>query len=319
MCLLRSHFASLLLMGWLLSLFPSPASAREASGMPPGAFLRTPVSGMAALNQQLRVDSRVVSRYSRLLRLSPEMVRATFAQLHLTYLHQDRMLEVYYVHAGERIGAKVRRVRKGTAVFALPDETPVLAQVCGNPVRVPGTVSNPVTMLPSEGQSNMTDARMAVISDVPDFDPTEPLNSSTTATVSHSITLRDSPPSVETLAEPTDALASDEIPADVLAPEELMPSLTLPQAKRSLEAWVAGGAALVLGGVLGTPRPLPGLLSTALPVREPLNPPPAQGGPRTPTPFAATPEPSGIALTLALVTASGSKVILRRKKQNARA
>src|SRR5690242_3508241 len=65
--------------------------------MPPGAFLRRPVSGSAALNRQIARDTVVSDRYARLLHLSPKLVRHALGDLHPTRLPQTRLLEVYYV------------------------------------------------------------------------------------------------------------------------------------------------------------------------------------------------------------------------------
>src|SRR5205085_10028047 len=51
-------------------------------------------------------------------------------------LPHDTVCRIYYVHRGERLGYKLRRVPRGTRVFALRDGTPVLIQICGNPVMV---------------------------------------------------------------------------------------------------------------------------------------------------------------------------------------
>ena len=167
------RIASFLLLSLLGGGVLVAPSAHADSDMPPGAFLHNPVSDVAALDRELRDDSVASERYSRLLRLSPARVRATFAHLHLTRLLRDMVMEVHYVHPGERIGAKLRRVRKGTAVFALPNGIPVLAQVCGNPLRdirsakKRGSVSRPFSRKRS---------RQTMPEDVPDFDPSEPLD-----------------------------------------------------------------------------------------------------------------------------------------------
>ncbi len=139
--------------------------------MPPGAFLRNPVSDVDALSRELREDSVAVSRYSHKLHLSPAIVRANFAHLHLTRLKRDIIMEVCYVHPGERIGVKVRRVRKGTVVFSLPNGTPVLAQVCGNPL-------HKLAGLNRRGKRSIVSpfTKKRRRADIPDFDPSEPLD-----------------------------------------------------------------------------------------------------------------------------------------------
>ena len=108
--------------------------------MPAGAFLRQPAPDVQSLNRQVQRDPLVCGRYARLFNMSPEMVRAAFAKMRLTRLSQDHVYAVHYVHTGETLGFKVRRVRKGTPVYVLPDGTPALVEVCGNPVRPMPTV-----------------------------------------------------------------------------------------------------------------------------------------------------------------------------------
>ena len=145
----------------------SSASADRDSDMPPGAFLHTHVSDVTALNYELLTDDLVASRYSRLLHMTPAAVRLTFSRFNLTPLKHDMILEVHYVHPGEKIGVKIRRVRKGTMVFSLPDGTPMLAQVCGNPLR---TVANVKKRL---GRALRP---LKAKREIPDFDPMEPLD-----------------------------------------------------------------------------------------------------------------------------------------------
>ncbi|HLK55902.1 MAG TPA: hypothetical protein VKU00_05045 [Chthonomonadaceae bacterium] len=105
------------------------------SPLPPGAFLRQPAQSVQALNHQLVTDPLVCQRYARLYNMPVEEVREAFAHLKLTRLTLDQTFQVHYVHTGERIGYKVRRVRKGTPIYSFADGTPILVQVCGNPVR----------------------------------------------------------------------------------------------------------------------------------------------------------------------------------------
>src|ERR1051326_2711266 len=103
--------------------------------MPRGSFLRKHANSVAELLKQLD-DPVVRARFSRLFHLSPEMVRMAFASMHLTKMPSTQTVQVWYVHPGERIGYKVLRVRKGTPIFAMPDGTPALIQICGNPMRI---------------------------------------------------------------------------------------------------------------------------------------------------------------------------------------
>jgi hypothetical protein len=106
-----------------------------ADPMPRGAYLRHPVTSVEALKRQLQTDPIVRDRYVRTFRMSPQMLALAFARLHLTRLRRDRILQVHYAHPDGQVGYRLRRVRAGTPVFALPNGTPALAQACGNPLR----------------------------------------------------------------------------------------------------------------------------------------------------------------------------------------
>ena len=133
-----------------------PASASPAPRMPRGAYLRQPVHSTPQLVGQFANDPLVVERYSRVFKMSPEAVKSALKEMRLTPLKKDMVMNVYYVRPGEHLGFRVRRVRKGTLVFTLPDGTPALVQACGNPLR---------HTLPSQK-----------ITKVPDFRVDEPLD-----------------------------------------------------------------------------------------------------------------------------------------------
>ena len=306
----------LLLWGSLGAGLQRDAGAAEKPMMPPGAFLRTPAGDVAALNRELRADSLVTARYSRLLHLSPEMVRATFAQLHLTHLRQDMILKVHYVHAGETIGAKMRRVRKGTAVFALPNGTPLLAQVCGNPLRN-GNPAIRLILHPRASEDSPSGAQVTDLSDVPDFDPMEPLNMPSPSVHSTTITLREAVPPLG-LPESPDRLDPDEIPTDTVEAGEILPASPIALAESALTTWVNGGALLgVAGGLIGIggTGPSPTLLPT---IRAPLPSLPGSGGRGNPGAPNATPEPNGAVLILALAASLLASIGLHRRKTRQR-
>jgi len=284
--------------------------------MPPGAFLRSPVSGVDALTRELRADSLVTSRYSRLLRLSPEMVRATFAHLRLIRLKQDMLLEVHHVHAHETIGSKVRRVRKGTPVFALPDGTPLLAQVCGNPLRG-GDARVQLALHPNSADGPLTLNSLPVPRDIPDFDPAEPQNTPALPPVSRTITLRDAVPLMQVRPERENPILSqDEVPAEAL---EKMPSIhTVAQAGESLSGWVGGGTLIGTAVALTGHNPGP-VLSEILPLlrRPDISTTPGQI-PRTPPDITVTPEPDALLLAVALAAALLVHFNLRRRKTRSR-
>ena len=103
--------------------------------MPRGAYLRKSAPTAAALCLQVKNDPLVMERYSRLFHMAPPLVRGGFAQLRLSRMKKDQISRVYYVHPNEKLGYRLRRVKKGTLVFVLPDGSPALIQVCGNPMR----------------------------------------------------------------------------------------------------------------------------------------------------------------------------------------
>lgn len=142
-----------------------------ADSVPPGAYLRRPADTKAALLRQLERDPKVSERYARTFRMSPKMVRLLFQQLHLTHLKEDRILQIHYVRAGEQLGYRRRRVRRGTPVFALPDGRPALIQVCGNPAR---SDRSSMALWPSPGRSLARRPPAPSTGMVLDFDPQEP-------------------------------------------------------------------------------------------------------------------------------------------------
>jgi hypothetical protein len=131
-----------------------PASAQQRR-VPHGAFLRRSVKSVPDLVRQVNSEPILGGRYSRLFRMSPQMVRMGFAKLRLERTKTDLVRKIYYVHPGEQIGYRVRRIKKGTPVFAAADGTPVLLQVCGNAVRPVSTAA--LSSLPHIPDFNETD------------------------------------------------------------------------------------------------------------------------------------------------------------------
>ncbi len=319
-----------LLSGTIFISLLSPVSVQAASAMPPGAFLRHPAATSAALRRELYTDPRVISRYSRLMHLSPEMVQATFATLRLTPLKQDRVMEVHYVHFGERIGAKARRLRKGTPVFALPDGTPVLAQTSGNPLRAIRGVHKQLTQRPVAVPGVFKVAQMAVLSDVPDFDPNEPLSAPVGSVSSFPQSLReevpvmpDAVPLVETLpkevAATQDTFGPDEMPADPIPAGGSPPAtvFTLVQGLPKLTKWL-GGAALVgaLAGLTSNGNEVIHVAAASSPLKSgrplpfcPVSPAPVNALAQ------ASPEPGFPLLSASLTTAFLTMLYGRRRKQ----
>ncbi len=217
--------------------------------MPQGAFLLQPVTTVQSLTKQLDHNRTVRYRYARTFNMSPTSVRAAFAQLKPHRLTEDHIYEVHYVHPGEKVGYKLRRVRKGTWIFMMPDGTPALARVCGNPLRksaLLGTVMN----RPRFGQPS-----------VPVFTPTEHLLPAVTpAAPTLSAVQIVAPPSgglAPLLAPPN--LGFIESP-DIVAVENLPPAPHLPQpllyreANTQLAQWLHHGTHFPFGlAALGLP------------------------------------------------------------------
>ena len=151
-----------------VTLFLLAASCCHAVGskMPRGAYLRHPAPTAAALCLQVKSDPLVMERYSRLFRMTPPLVRGAFAQLRLSHMKSDQISRVYYVHPDEKLGYRLRRVKKGTLVFVLPDGSPALVQICGNPMRLDlkykrGTVVEARRVIKDFSPEDMDEARAA--------------------------------------------------------------------------------------------------------------------------------------------------------------
>ena len=130
---LGSYLGALLIIV-TLGLAAAPADS-QSNKMPHGSFLKRPANSLKVMLHQVRTEPTVMDRYSRLFDMSPQMVRQAFGNFHLERTKTDSVRKLYYVHTGELIGYRVRRIKKGTLVYAYPDGTPVLMKVCGNPLR----------------------------------------------------------------------------------------------------------------------------------------------------------------------------------------
>src|SRR5579871_4974533 len=220
--------AALMLLCLLLCL-GRPAAARTLNGygMPTGAFLQQPAPTVAALTWQLSKDRVVSIRYARLFNMSPQMVHQAFGRLRLVRLPEDRVLQVFYVRPGERIGYLLRRVRKGTLVYELPDGTPLLLRRCGNPIH---------KVLPTQ--------RSMPLSSVPEYAPYESLPAMTFSSANAPL-LRSATP-------------SDFVEAAVTVPNKLPATpATIPPGKLPVVAgthlgnWAWGFVPIVIGGIGG--------------------------------------------------------------------
>jgi len=93
------------------------------------------VNSAAELVNQIRTDPIVSRRFERFMVLPPHLIRLAFRGLHVERTKADMVRKVYYVHKGEKIGYVVRKVRKGTAVFASVNGSPILLKACANVMR----------------------------------------------------------------------------------------------------------------------------------------------------------------------------------------
>ncbi len=136
----------------------------SAAHMPPGSFLTQPAPDVAHLVKQVRSNPAIAIRYSRLFHLPLKMVATALAQLHLATLHEDHIMQVYFVRKEtvtttvtvrwrdpkthrlirrrrtrtqtiDKLLFKARRIKANTVIYSLPDGTPLLIRVCGNPTR----------------------------------------------------------------------------------------------------------------------------------------------------------------------------------------
>lgn len=290
--------------------------AQANSTMPPGAFLHQPAPDIITLNRQIQKDPLVAQRYARLYNMSPEMVRNAFSQMRLSTLSEDHVYEVHYVHSGEIIGYKVRRVRKGTAVYRLPDGTPALVRVCGNPIRDahPKAVKGAFRRAPELGQPES-----AV-----DFQPYEPMESAVTPSPEPSFGPR--------VGEPYSGFVeSPGLPTEIPVTPVLSPVAATAAAVHAVSGFSNAlpilGALGALGGLGALASGSGGSGSNGVPLL-PVAPGSGSGGPVIPIipgtgpvttplqPAAATPEPNSIFLALALLSSGGAGMLRRRRKAN---
>jgi hypothetical protein len=275
-------------------------SAHADTKMPPGAFLHQPAPNVAALNRQVQTDRLVAERYARLYGMSPDMVRNTFSKMQLSTLSEDHIYEVHYVHPGEKIGYKLRRVRKGTVIYRMPDGTPALVRVCGNPIRParPTAVRGAFRRAPEPGQPES----------VVDFQPYEPLEASVSPSPVPAPDMRAGEPYTG-FVPVTDLAGPVEIPMapEALGPDVLSPAAAAVHTASSFGAGPLLGALGALGGVAALTGGSGGGGGGGGIVI-----PPGGGGGGVVAP--ATPEPDAVFLGLALLASSGGTLILRRRK-----
>ena len=282
-----------LLIGAAHAQSGAPTSfGQKGAPMPCGSFLTTPAKTVKSLNKELD-DPVVLERYSKLFNMPPALVRLALADLKLQPLTEDRSMEVWYVKAtpnGEVSGYRLRKVKKGTLVYAMQDGTPALIQVCGNPVRM--------IKAPS--------AAMTDIANLPEYEP-------------YSLVLPAGQTSLT--GGPVDVATLDAVPDDFV--EVSMPDVPLPvpveppalqvaHAKRLFALWfspllaaipafsgIGGGGGGGGGGSNFLPLPPPGNGAIVAPVFGPLP--------------SAVPEPGALGLLAGL--AAGASVCWHGKRK----
>ena len=214
-----------------------------AARMPQGAYLINPVTNVQSLTKQFDKNKMVRYRYARTFNMSIASVRAAFAQLKLHRLTEDHIYEVHFVRPGETVGYKLRRVRKGTWIYMMPDGTPALAQVCGNPLRKSALLGTVVSR-----------ARSVAPSTIPEFTPTENLMPAVTPFPPPLRNIAVAKPPVDTpatgIAPPS--LGFIESP-DIVPVENVPPAPQLPRpllyrsANTQLAQWLGHGSSFPFG------------------------------------------------------------------------
>jgi hypothetical protein len=103
--------------------------------MPVGSYLTRPALTKDQLVEQINNDPIVMARYRRVFNnRTQEEIKRQLSKLHLTQLTTDHISEVWFTRPDGEIGFRERRVKKGTYVYANDEGTPILVQVCGNPL-----------------------------------------------------------------------------------------------------------------------------------------------------------------------------------------
>ncbi len=307
------------MMAFALPVASIKAPVTAPVHMPQGAFLRIPSPDVAHLVAQVKADPRVAVRYARLFHLPVKMVPLAFAQLHLKKLSNDHIMQVHFVRQGDKVEKliyKPRRVMAGTPVYCLPDGTPLLVRVCGNPIR---------SRVSPEFYSNIP---------VPEFDASETLTPVPTA---DSSTAAAGPGRVVI----TPPLAPLE-PIPVVDAESVLPPTALPVAPSlppeglkiaslpPVYAWAGGPNGLF--GLAGLPAALLPFINTGgrnapnvAPLVPPVITPVVPGGPLplpppiTPTggPITDVPEPGLISLGATLLLLGAGGLARQRRNRNA--
>lgn len=293
---------------WAAAQATNPALSRThlqrdaARGrLPRGSFINVPVQTVPALVKHVEDDPTVAARYARVFHMSPAAVVEAFRQLKVSEMPEDRVTRVYFVH-GEKIGFRLLKVKKGTPIFEMPNGTPTLVLVCGNPL-----VPTPVPPLLAQP--------------IPEFGPAFPeLGPQVPPSVA--ISPLEAPGEMPALASPEAAAvetpgSAPGVPPGFIEDTEALPPGRLPRRELNLTPALAlvllaaffgssGGG----GGVLGlvpVPSPVPG-----------SGPVPPIPSPVPQSPPVGVPEPTPAVVALCGVLAYGAAALRRRERRGTR-
>lgn len=111
------------------------------------AFINRKVSSTSQLVAQVKSDPEVMDRYVRHFSMTPDEVVAFLSQLKMGQLQADATFKIYSVPGTGYLKAHMERLKKGHMMFFMPDGTPALVALCGNPV-IEGKDTTLVTMSP---------------------------------------------------------------------------------------------------------------------------------------------------------------------------
>lgn len=118
-----------------LAAFVVASSAVSAAKMPAGSFLRSRVTNVEQLAQQVVNDAIVAARYARHYRTPRNEVVTYFENnLRVGRLRNDFETTVFTVSGQVDISSTKKVLPKGSYVFVLPNGTPILEAGTGNPL-----------------------------------------------------------------------------------------------------------------------------------------------------------------------------------------
>ena len=134
----------ILALGTVLVMTTFTTTAWAEPSVPRGAYIMRPVVSGQDLAKHVRTSPVVCQRYEKAWGLSTPETLKRFMGIRLGKMPQTAMLNVYYFRpATGSWGYKLRRVKRGMPVFLRGDGTPVMMQICGNPIALPAKPLSP--------------------------------------------------------------------------------------------------------------------------------------------------------------------------------